>query len=49
MFTLLEEICTEEDLVHIDDLDRDQFNDFSTAWRDASGVGLGESSGSSTS
>lgn len=49
MFTLLESICTEEDLEHLDDLDRDQFNDFSTAWRDASGVGLGESSASSTS
>jgi hypothetical protein len=49
MFTLLESICTEEDLEHLDDLDRGQFNEFSVAWRDASGVGLGESSASSTS
>jgi hypothetical protein len=49
VFTLLESFLSEEDLAHIDELTREEFTDFQVAWSKESGVGLGESSGSSTS
>lgn len=48
-FTLLEGILTEEQLEHLDTLDRHQFNDFMRAWKGDSEIELGESSASSTS
>ncbi|WP_054682572.1 hypothetical protein [Microbacterium sp. No. 7] len=48
-FTILEELLTEDDLTHLDLLDRNQFNELVTAWRDGSEIELGESTASSSS
>lgn len=45
-FTILENLLSEEDLEHVDKLDREQFNALSQEWRDSSEIGLGESSAS---
>lgn len=47
-FSILEELMTEEDLEHVDLLDRNGLNDFLKAWRDGSAVDPGESSASSS-
>lgn len=46
IFTMLEALLPESDLVHVDELTGDQFKAFIGAWRDGSSVGLGESSAS---
>lgn len=46
-FTILEKIADEDTLRKIDDLDIDQFDQFSKAWQEAS-TSLGESGVSST-
>ena len=45
-FSILEELLPEEDLEHIDLLDREQFNELSLKWRDSSAISPGESSAS---
>lgn len=50
VFTLLELLLPEEEIEgHLDNLDRDQFNELMTAWKGASELGLGESTASSSS
>lgn len=49
VFTMLEELLPEAELEHVDLLDRAQFEQMFTAWKDASTVELGESSASSIS
>lgn len=49
VFTLLELLVPEEDLEHLDSLDRTGFQDFMNAWREKSDIDLGESSASTTS
>ncbi|QHF24100.1 hypothetical protein GTU73_08805 [Rathayibacter sp. VKM Ac-2804] len=49
VFTLLEGVLTEEQLEHLDVLDRNGFNDFMRAWKGGSEIDLGESSASSIS
>lgn len=46
MFTILEDLMTDEDLEHLDDLTREELNSFSKAWQEASSIKPGESSGS---
>ncbi|OOB90289.1 hypothetical protein [Rathayibacter sp. VKM Ac-2630] len=48
-FTLLESVMTDEQLEHLDELDKTQFNDLMMAWKDGSDIDLGESTASSTS
>lgn len=49
LLELLEDLLTEKGLATLDKLNREQFGEFIAAWKDDSGVGLGESSASSTS
>lgn len=49
VFTILELIMSEEDIEHLDKLDKTEFNKVIGAWREGSSVGVGESSASSTS
>jgi len=48
VFTLLESLLSEDDLVHVDELDRAGFEQLMVAWRGASELDLGESSASSS-
>ncbi len=48
-FSILEELLSPEALEHLDTLDRAEFNELSKRWRDASEIGPGESSASSSS
>lgn len=49
VFTILEQVASEDDLAILDDMDGDELNAFIAAWQEASGVTLGESQASSTS
>lgn len=48
MFTLMEEICTEDVLSVLDAMNLDETSAFFTAWQEDSGASVGESEGSST-
>lgn len=48
VFALLEDICDEDALAVLDEMDSDETEAFFKAWQAHSGASLGESSGSST-
>lgn len=43
MYTLFEIVLTPEELAAVDDLDPDEFENMCTAWREHSGIAMGES------
>ena len=47
MFAILELLCDDEELELVDSLKQSEFKDMYKAWNEASGVSMGESSGSS--
>lgn len=47
MFVIFEEVCDEETLAALDDMDADETQAFFEAWQADSGVSLGESESSS--
>ena len=48
VFTMIEEFLGEDDLEHLDKLDRSGFEQLMNAWKDNSTIDLGESSASSS-
>lgn len=49
IFTALEDVADEDTLAFVDAMTQEQMNDFVLAWREDSGVGVGESKRSSGS
>lgn len=47
-YTLLELVCDERTLAAIDDMEMSEMDEVLTGWQQQSGIGLGESSGSSS-
>jgi hypothetical protein len=48
VYTLLEMLLSDEDLAAIDDMEPDEFEDMSEAWKKHSGITLGESQASTS-
>lgn len=48
LFTVMEEVCTEDQLAVLDEMGTEETEAFFTEWQEDSGVSLGESEGSST-